>query len=316
MKISSVIALLAAVSPCVSAIRGQKKSVARKMRRQLKGDKGGGGDGGDDIFGGLPDGAGDIIDAFGCFSEMATVQVQGASEPVSMTDLSVGDFVLSNDGSYQQVYAWGHKSVDQQATFFQLYSASSEEPLELTGEHLVYVTGKANPVRADSVQTGDVLESTGSNAEIRKIRQIKRTGVYTPLTTTGKIVVNNIYASSYVSLQENASEFVQVKGVNTPLTQHYGIHLCLSPFRMMCKLVECNTQNENGIPSFIDNGIQFSQWVETQNGLVQLFLFSVLFLLAGFCMVLENSVGLPLVVSAAYAAMKFNAARSSKAKTV
>lgn len=307
MKISSVIALLAAISPCVSAVRGAKKSsVPAETRRRLKGDKDD--EDGDDILGDIGD-AGDIIDAVGCFSEMATVQVQGASEPVSMADLSVGDFVLSNDGSYQQVYAWGHKSADQKATFVQLYT-NSEEPLELTGEHLVYVAGKTNPVRADSVQTGDVLEP---NAEVRKIQQIQRKGVYTPLTTTGQIVVNNIHASSYISLQ--ADENVQIKGMNVPfLTQQNGIHMALSPYRMVCQYVmECNTQNENGMPTFVDGGIQVIMWAQTQSFLFQFLFLGLAFCVASACMVLENSIGLPLLVSAAYAATKVRA--SSKAKS-
>ena len=41
------------------------------------------------------------------------------------------------------------------AEFVQL--VTQESTLEMSGEHLVFVAGKANPVRADSIQVGDVL---------------------------------------------------------------------------------------------------------------------------------------------------------------
>lgn len=277
--------------------------------------------------GGNPDLGG--IDIFACFSEKATVQVQGVTDPISMKDLAVGDYALTNDGTYQMVYAWGHFNPSKDTTFLQIYTASSSKPLEITGEHLIYLEGKNNPVRADSVKAGDVLKSAGTaRSEIKKVRQITRTGAYTPLTTTGKIVVDKIHASSYISLQNKASEFVQLKGVDTLLPQQDGIHLVLSPFRMLCMGVSsslCQAADDEGIPHYVASGMCFLRWADTALPLwIQAPLLCVAFVVFGVCFLWEVTVGastLPsflLVTGLICAISKFCglAVRATKAKAI
>jgi Hint module len=107
-----------------------------------------------------------------CFSEVATVQVEGKG-PVAMKDLQLGEKVLTASHDYEPVYAFGHRHLTQAAKFIQFNDA-----LEITGAHLVFVEGKVNPVRADSVKVGDFLQG----GEVKSIKTIQRAGVYTPLT--------------------------------------------------------------------------------------------------------------------------------------
>ena len=72
----------------------------------------------------------------------------------------------------------------------------------MTGQHLVFVDGKTNPVRADSIQVGDRLQAETSNAVVKKIMLVTRNGIYNPLTSSGTIQVNGIAASSYIAFQE------------------------------------------------------------------------------------------------------------------
>ncbi|MEL6803028.1 MAG: hypothetical protein AAFO91_04495 [Bacteroidota bacterium] len=49
-----------------------------------------------------------------CFSEVATVQVEGKAGSVATPDLKVGDTVLTGNGDYQPIYAFAHLEVEAQ----------------------------------------------------------------------------------------------------------------------------------------------------------------------------------------------------------
>lgn len=107
-----------------------------------------------------------------CFSAVATVQVEGKG-PVAMKDLQVGEKVLTASNDFEPVYAFGHRHLTHTAKFIQFNGG-----LEITGAHLVFIEGKVNPVRADSVKVGDFLQG----GEVKSIKTIQRSGLYTPLT--------------------------------------------------------------------------------------------------------------------------------------
>lgn len=247
-----------------------------------------------------------------CFSEISTVQVQNVGS-VAMKDLELGSRVLTQSGSYEPVYAWGHKHATKSAEFLQLQTKESK--LEMTGGHLVFLEGKANPVRADSVKVGDTLQGN-NNGKVKKIKAIQRNGVYTPLTPSGTVVVDGIVASSYISLQKNADEFVQFQGgISSYLSFQDAIHMVLSPFRMLCMGVSSklgNIYTEEGVPLYAAYGMEFASWVEQQNIVVQLILFLAVGALTGASLFVENTFGpslgplAVLVGASAYAVMKRN----------
>ncbi|CAB9514818.1 Protein hedgehog [Seminavis robusta] len=261
---------------------------------------------------------GDLIGGFvpdvSCFSEVSTVQTPHGT--ITMKNLQVGDRVLTANGAFEPVYAWGHKHATQKAEFLQFNG-----DLEMTGAHLVFLEGKTNPVRADSVNVGDVLQG----ATVKSIKTVKRQGVYTPLTPSGTVVVNGIAASSYVSLQENAKEYVAMQGGFAIISIHDFIHMAMSPFRMFTMGVSSSVSyTEEGVPTFAAAGIDLAQWADNQNILVQAVLFVVFLAVTGTSMMLENTFGpsmAPLAVAAgagAYALMKRNniSIRAQKIKSV
>jgi len=251
-----------------------------------------------------------------CFSEISTVQVENLGS-VTMKKLQLGARVLTQSGTYEPVYAFGHKNPTKTAEFLQLQTAASS--LEMTGGHLVFLEGKTNPVRADSIKVGDVLQ--GENAKVTKIGSVQRDGVYSPLTPSGTVVVDGIVASSYISLQKDSNEFVELQGgFSTFMSFHDGIHMVLSPYRMFCMGVSSslgNAYTEDGIPVFASYGMDLAKWANNQNVVVQFFLFLAVGALAGAFMFVENTFGatfgpLALVAGAgAYVMMKKSGATTS-----
>jgi len=246
-----------------------------------------------------------------CFSEISTVQVENLGS-VTMKDLKLGAKVLTQSGTYEPVYAFGHRNPTKSADFLQFQTEESN--LEMTGGHLVFLEGKSNPVRADSIKVGDVFQ--GKNAEVTKINTVQRDGVYSPLTPSGTVIVDGIAASSYISLQKESNEFVELQGgFSTFMSFHDGIHMALSPFRMFTMGVSSSLGNiytEDGVPVYASYAMDFANWVNNQNILVQFFFFLAVGALAGASMFVENTFGAsmgPLVLVAgagAYAMMKKN----------
>ncbi|CAB9531682.1 Desert hedgehog protein [Seminavis robusta] len=184
------------------------------------------------------------------------------------------------------------------ATFVELFVESSKRALQMTGNHMVYVHGKSNPVRADSIQVGDSL--LGKNNEplkVTKIRETQKKGIYAPLTKSGTIVVDNILASNYISLQDNAAEYVELSFLPKVLSHHALSHLWMAPFRLLCSTTStqfCESVNENGLSQYAAFGFQFAEWGQSQNILVQIpFLIATVVVLALFAL-MEVVVGLPM----------------------
>merc|ERR1712003_450078 len=97
--------------------------------------------------------------------------------------------------------------------------------------------GKVNPVRADSIMVGDILQSQedSHHAVVEKIEFVTRDGIYNPLTASGTIQVNGITASSYISFQEENNEYVELQGgIETTLSHHDFAHRAIAPFRFYC----------------------------------------------------------------------------------
>jgi Hint module len=200
-----------------------------------------------------------------------------------MKDLQVGDMVLTQEGVYEQVYAFGHHAPSKKATFLQLFTDNAA-PLEMTRDHLVYLSNKANPVKAASIRPGDVLRGVGNARDtvIQDIRAVEKTGIYAPLTTGGRLLVDGIQVSSYASIQDTSSrdsatqrsavssEYLVIQGskVQIPIISHQDyVHMALAPYRMMCRVggkTLCNTvqsstfSGREGMPSYISFGIWFN----------------------------------------------------------
>jgi hypothetical protein len=183
-----------------------------------------------------------------CFSADMMVHVQDKGI-ISMRDLQVGDMVLSGtqaDGSkkYQRIYAFGHWDDSTSTTYLQIYSVDdiSTPQLELSGNHLLFVKESNYPVRADMLQPGSTkilrVQSDGTNeaVPISHIQEhIIRNGAYLPLTPDGTIIVNNVSASTYVSIHRDAPATITAFQTLFLVSEQRLFHWWLSPYRLICQ---------------------------------------------------------------------------------
>jgi len=110
---------------------------------------------------------------------------------------------------YEPIYMFGHSDPHQTVQYIQLLPMK----LEITPDHLVFLhdnnTKTARAVPARSLRVGDRLLSTtttspsSSSMLIEEIRSVTRVGAYGPFTPSGTVVVNDIVASNYVTLQQH-----------------------------------------------------------------------------------------------------------------
>jgi hypothetical protein len=191
-----------------------------------------------------------------CFSSENTVEVLDRGN-IKMDKLRIGDFVRTGSGDFSQVYSFGHLDRDMEAEYLQIFSKNIDLPLEVSSDHMVFVSGKA--VRASKVQVGDML---GEN-QVIDIRTVQRRGVYAPTTFAGNIVVSGVVASSYVALLD----------VVPPRIQNAASHATTAIHRMMCKIDFGLCQGEeytDGINNWITSAVQLVTRLNKQNMLLQI----------------------------------------------
>jgi len=176
-----------------------------------------------------------------CFSGHTEVEVLG-NGLTRMDALKIGDAVRSADGSFSKVYSFGHYDPFRVTKFLQIWTNENRHPLEITGDHLLYVvnTEKENAklISASSVRVGDLLAvPQGSKAAtVTSITTVERQGLYSPFTTTGNIVVNGAVASNYIALPavfQDVTSFEQ---------QHWLQHVAYTPYRLYCGTAGCQDE--------------------------------------------------------------------------
>ena len=74
-----------------------------------------------------------------CFSGESFIQVQGKTA-MRMDQLMIGESVLDANGKFTQVYSFGHKDLNVETEFLQIYSNASTQPLEITNDHMLYLS--------------------------------------------------------------------------------------------------------------------------------------------------------------------------------
>ncbi|XP_019869702.1 indian hedgehog B protein [Aethina tumida] len=150
----------------------------------------------------------------GCFPGDTTVQTSTGVRR-NLSDLQIGEKILAKDPSTGDlVYSEVLMFLDydpQDEREFQHVTLRSGRTLTLTGTHLVPVVTANNSrtVYAAALKVGDsLLVSDGANGlvtdEIVELEAIRRTGVYAPLTVAGNLVVNDVVASCYASIDSQS----------------------------------------------------------------------------------------------------------------
>lgn len=132
-----------------------------------------------------------------------------------LQDLAIGEKILSVDSSGQLVFSEVLLFLDydpgQKREFLEITLLSGRS-LQVTPTHLV-VTGEVTSSRtvfAKELKIGDSLLVSDSNHHrliedvIVKVREVLRTGVYAPLTSTGTLIVNDVVASCYATVDSQS----------------------------------------------------------------------------------------------------------------
>ena len=206
----------------------------------------------------------------GCFSASSTVIVSGKGS-TKMTDLKIEDQVLTAQG-YESIYAFAHDDDETVAEFLQLQTNTGI--LEVTGEHLIYLHGKPNPRRADSIQVKDTLQGKDGATVVKEIRTVQKAGLHAPLTPSGTLIVNDIMASCYISFfPDRDPEVLDRNGrIGALLSHHTVAHMGLSLVRIGCPAISsalCTTYNDRGMLSFIQFGQSLFEFFSRQHEIVQ-----------------------------------------------
>jgi hypothetical protein len=152
----------------------------------------------------------------GCFhgDDMVQTKEYGTISMSQLAEKRDAHVLTRNDEGaleYSPVRYWLHAQPSMSMKFFSLRTESGHR-LAITSEHLIYETdcqgngGKA--IYAKNVQVGRCL-FVNENGDLKETRvvekgQEKKHGIYSPITTTGSIVVNDVLASCY-NYYENES---------------------------------------------------------------------------------------------------------------
>uniref|UniRef100_A0AC34FAH3 Ig-like domain-containing protein n=1 Tax=Panagrolaimus sp. ES5 TaxID=591445 RepID=A0AC34FAH3_9BILA len=157
---------------------------------------------------------------FSCFSADTLVTTHG-NKKIRMDELKVGEWILSGDSrsgemGYSKVASWIHKKPDLMAEFLK-FSLENGQELKITKKHFIYKGNCKNEnstiykndlemVYAENVTIDDCLFTINDQNElistpISKIELIQEKGIFAPLTETGNIVVNDIFASCYSNVK-------------------------------------------------------------------------------------------------------------------
>lgn len=204
----------------------------------------------------------------GCFSGDTTVVVENRGT-AKMRDLNLGDKVLvswDNGGMYEPIYSFGH--IDQTTSMKYLQFQPSN--LEMTWNHMVLVEGKG-AIPASLVRIGDILAGAG---QVTAIRNVDRRGMYAPFTPCGKIVVNGVIASTYVSFEE--SSVLTFGTFETPLSYQWLAHSFLLPHRIWCYHLGTCTRaqyDDDGFWTWIEKSFQVARWFKEQSTFLAMLLF-------------------------------------------
>jgi len=144
--------------------------------------------------------------------------------PMKMSDLasSSNKFVRTSNG-FAKVESWIHNDASQEAEFVTVATASGRS-LTLTPNHLIYkvqCNGESNRV---TVPAGDIEVSNCVLAEkdgmmipdrVLSIDKSTKTGIYSPLTAEGNVVVDGILASCYSNVDSEGLQKYMFQYITT-----------------------------------------------------------------------------------------------------
>lgn len=216
-----------------------------------------------------------------CFSGETAIIVKHRGQ-ILMKDLRIHDEVLVSIDPpiYEPVYSFGHINPVVSANFLKMHPSN----VELSRSHLVFVEGKG-AVPAFMVMVGDKL--LGGNP-VSAISSVTRNGVYAPFTPSGRIVVNGVVASTYISFQD--SHVYKIGSIPTGISYQWLAQSFQFPHRTWCyKLGFCVDEQytDEGISTWASRPLYASQWLFRQHWMVCFVLSIPLLMVAVLFAILE-----------------------------
>lgn len=224
-------------------------------------------------------------------------------------------YVKVESGRHELVYAFGHYEPKALSTHLQFQmdplptdsnhsSMAAYSVLEMSAEHMVFLWGRKHPIAARSLRVGDQLQLEGAGGgKISKISMVQRRGLYAPLTPSGKLLVNGIQVSSYVALQDGASEcHIEIQGAKVlPFLSHQDFaHLGMGPLRILCSFPghglcsgredDSSYYDEAGIHYLVAPFLKMALWADKQFFPVQVILLMLFLVTAGSLCFVESLV--------------------------
>ena len=226
-----------------------------------------------------------------CFAGSNLIYVANRG-PVRMHDLQLGDMVKVGQGIYEPIYSFGHLAPMTIATFLQIKTTTST--LRLTNEHMIF-TKSGDVVPASRIQLGDyLLSDSGLDDLVESIQTVQERGLYAPFTPSGKLVVNDILVSSYVSMLDEKD----LKLGWISLNQQWLNHAVLFPHRLLCHhFASCPTEeySPDGISVWQYQPLKLCMWLLSTGRLTRLVLVAMVAFAATVLTVLETLVLCPVL---------------------
>jgi hypothetical protein len=235
-----------------------------------------------------------------------------------MKQLQIGDKVHIGKNQYEPVYSFGHYNQETKAPFLKVETSAST-PLLISADHMVHVQSRGF-VPASSLERGDTLVdgSTGDEMTIQSIRTVQAQGVFAPFTPSGKIVVNGVLASSFVTLdQANTANLSIIAGLE--VSHQWLAHTFEFPHRLICHyLTQCSKESytTDGISTWAATPLKVSQWILEQNTMVRCSILAVCVAILALFAVLEALFLYPVIALGAAAVGLWHRRRRNQAKTL
>ncbi|PAV78078.1 hypothetical protein WR25_09273 [Diploscapter pachys] len=181
-----------------------------------------------------------------CFSEDTWVYTTEGKK--NMSQLNVGDFVLSVD-EYAKLFFtpitfWMHRDPNTIADFVTIMTEYGKM-LRLSPRHFMFrekcrdmkhypewirsLPANSEAVFAEDLRVGDCVylfyKGFWKFQKLQEIEITTRRGVYAPMTTNGKIIVNDLLASCFAELKTGTlqlSYFKALEKIKTAITNYFG----------------------------------------------------------------------------------------------
>ncbi|PAV65245.1 hypothetical protein WR25_06649 [Diploscapter pachys] len=154
----------------------------------------------------------------GCFSSDTWLTTPNGKK--SMDEIEVGDFILTANKThiyFTPIIMWLHKEPEVNASFITIITEFGKA-LRLTDKHLMYMTEcegyyeeyidftPKKPVYADELRIGQCVivihKGRFRQQRIENIFITQRKGIYAPLTSNGRLIVNDMLASCHSNMKE------------------------------------------------------------------------------------------------------------------